>query len=78
MQAWLAAFAAKFAEIILTRVWSLLYAWVASVIKKMKRTQDQEKAADKFDEVVKDENSTLEQKLEAHENAVNSGRRPSP
>lgn len=78
MQAWLAAFAAKFAEIILTRVWSLLYSWVTTMIKKMKRTQEQEKAADKFDEVVADNNSTLEQKMEAHENAVNSGRRSNP
>lgn len=51
-----------------------LWAWFMSSIAKWKRSREQEKAADKFDEVSNKPDATVEDKIDANQDAINSGR----
>lgn len=55
----------------------LMAAWdyIQKLIKNEKRKKEQEAAQEKFDEVVKNPSSTIQDKAQAYEDMINAGRK---
>ncbi len=52
----------------------ILVDFVKDILKKLKREKEQEAALEKFEEVQKKPDATIDEKGKAYENLINSGR----